>query len=669
MIMIPFRTRHLLGALALATIATTSAAPAATQTTVPPEATDTIALPGLVVTATRVPLPREALPTPVTVLTGAELRERGIATVGDALRTVPGVHVARAGQHGAQTSLFLRGGQSGYVKVLVDGVAVNDPGGAIDLADLTTDQVERIEIVRGPASVLYGSDAVTGVVQVFTRRGGGGAPTLALAATAGRGERRYEDGGFGTLEGDATLSGSAGGVRYMVGGGRSWNEGAYPFNSDRRLDALNARLDWTAPWGTELSVTGRFTDSDTGFPTDGSGALVNPNARLERRGLTTGLEAAHRLGDRVTLRGQLGLLDRSQLAHDDTDEPGGDFYRLAIDLTRLSADARLDIELPGSIASIGAALQNQQGTTAYRSRNQWGPFDADAEFSRRNLGYYAQLLSEPVPGLHVTLGGRLDENEVFGAFQTYRLGAAYVLGASRFRAAAGRAFREPTFAESFGSGFGDTGNPGLVPERAASWEVGAEQRIGPLLLGASWFDQVFEDLIQFTFATDGPNDPNYYNVAAAESRGLELTSEVTVRALTVGASYTRLHTGVLDPGLATDAGFVEGQPLLRRPASSGAFTGRYRFHHGSVGLTLNAVGEREDLDFGAGFPAPRVTLPSYTTVDLATEARLPLLAGPPASVLLRVENLLDAEYEGIRGFPAPGRLITLGVRILAGPRR
>jgi vitamin B12 transporter len=668
MTMTQLRTRPLLGALALATLAATSAhVPAAAQASPAPEPGDTIALPGLVVTATRVPLPREALPTSVTVLTGVELRERGVASVADALRTVPGVHVARAGQHGAQTSLFLRGGQSGYVKVLVDGVAVNDPGGAIDLADLTTDQVERIEIVRGPTSVLYGSDAVTGVVQIFTRRGGG-APTLAVTAAAGRGERRYEDGSFGTLEGDAALTGTAGGVGYMVGGGRSWSEGAYPFNSDRRHDGLNARLDWSAPWGTELSVTTRFTDSDTGFPTDGSGALVSPTARLERRALTTGLDAGHRLSDRVTVRGQLGLLDRSQLSHDGPVDAGGDFYRHAIDLTRVSADVRLDLDLPRATASIGAGRQDQRGATDYRSRSQWGPFDADAEFSRRNLGYYAQLLSEPVSGLHLTVGGRLDDNQVFGTFHTYRLGAAYILGDTRLRAAAGRAFREPTFAESFGSGFGDTGNPGLVPERAASWEVGAEQRLGPVLLGASWFDQGFQDLIQYTFTTDTPEDPNYYNVAAAEARGVELTAELEVGSLAIGASHTRLRTRVLDPGLATDAGFVQGQPLLRRPANSGSLTGRYRFHGGSFGLTLNAVGEREDLDFGAGFPAPRVTLPSYTTVDLAAEARVPLPAGPPSAVILRVENLLDADYEGIRGFPAPGRLISVGVRVHAGPR-
>ena len=143
---------------------------------------DTFALPGIVVTATRVPLTREAVPTPVTVWTREELQERGIHSVAEALAAIPAATVARAGSRGAQTSLFLRGGESDYVKVLIDGVAVNDPGGAFDYADLSTDQVERIEVVRGPVSVLYGSDAVSGVVQIFTRRAAG-APTITTCPT------------------------------------------------------------------------------------------------------------------------------------------------------------------------------------------------------------------------------------------------------------------------------------------------------------------------------------------------------------------------------------------------------------------------------------------------------------------------------------------------------
>src|SRR5437867_12453756 len=140
-------------------------------------------LPPVVVTATRVPAPRDALSTMVTVLRGDDLVARGITTVADALRSVAAATVVQTGSFGGVTSLFLRGGESDYVKVLLDGVPLNQPGGAFDFSSLTTDNVDRVEIVRGPASVLYGSDAVTGVVQIFTRRGAGGSGAGQAVAT------------------------------------------------------------------------------------------------------------------------------------------------------------------------------------------------------------------------------------------------------------------------------------------------------------------------------------------------------------------------------------------------------------------------------------------------------------------------------------------------------
>lgn len=631
---------------------------------------DAVLLPGLIVTATRVPMRAEALPTPVTVLTAADLRARDVRTVADALRTVPGATVVQAGPRGGQTSLFLRGGQSGYVKVLVDGVPVNDAGGAIDLADLTTHQIDRIEVVRGPVSVLYGSDAVTGVVQIFTRRGQG-APSFSLTTTGGVGERRHDDGRYGAMDAAGTLTGSAGPVGYTVGGGRSWNDGAYPFNNDRRIDALNARVDWDGSAGTDVSASVRFSDSDTGFPTDGAGNLVDLNARLERRSVSAGVEVGQRLSPRVVARVQVGLLDRDQLAHDEPDGPadtvGVYASRLHGTVRRLGGDARIDVALPRTMASVGIAVQDQRGTTSYASESEWGPLEAEAEFERQNRGYYAQLLSEPVPGLNLTAGGRLDDNAVFGTFRTHRVGLSYGAGATRVRGALGRAFREPTFPESFGSGFGDRGNPALVPERSRSWELGVDRHVvGPLRVGATWFDQQFRDMIQYTFATPEPDDPNYFNVGAATARGLEVAAEAEIERIRLDASYTWLTSRVRDPGLASDASFVEGDRLLRRPEHSASLAGRYRLQRGTVGVTIHRIGERDDLDFGAGFPAPRVTLPAYATVDLAAEHRLPAATGLAWDVMLRVENAFDARYEAVRGFPAPGRLIAIGLRLRAG---
>jgi vitamin B12 transporter len=626
--------------------------------------------------------------------------------VAEALSATPAATVARAGSPGAQTSLFLRGGEADYVKVLVDGVAVNDPGGAVDLADLGTDQVERIEVVRGPVSVLYGSDAVAGVVQVFTRRGAG-APTLTAQLMGGRGQERLAAGsaaaastaGPGTgspsagspgagspsqpgiyplWDAEATLTGSAGPVTYTVGGSRSWSDGLYPLNSDRHHTTGTARVAWT-PGTTELAVSTRYSDSRSHFPTDGTGALVDENARLDRTLWTTSVTAGFRLLPHLDARLQAGLMQRHQVSNDPVDGPadtlGTYASRLAWDVTRRSVDARVDWEAPewlvagtpAAVISVGAAWEDAGAATAYRSESAFGPYEAAADFRRSTVGTYAQLLSEPLAGVHITLGGRLDDSDTYGAFGTGRLGVAVEPWAgTRLRAALGRGFKEPAFDQVFGSGFGDVGNPSLEPERSRSREVGLEQEItggpaGALTLAATGFDQRFERLIQYTFTPPNPGDANYFNVGAARSRGLELEARVDAGRLEVTTSYTRLETEVLDPGLAGDAGFVEGEPLLRRPAHAGTFTVRYAADHGVLATTIHMVGEREDLDFAAGYPAPRVTLPAYATIDLSAEHALPL-PGPSVTALVRVENVLDARYQSIAGFPGLGRVVRLGLR-------
>jgi len=166
--------------------------------------TDTVKLNPVVVTATRIPTPAADLPVAVTVISGVQLRQQGIRTVAEALRTVPGASVVTTNAYGSQTSLFLRGGESDYVKVLIDGVPQNAPGGAYDFANLTTDNVERIEVVRGPTSVLYGSDAMTGVVQIFTRDGRG----------AAHGSVAVSGGTYGSNAVDATFAGGGGRAGY-----------------------------------------------------------------------------------------------------------------------------------------------------------------------------------------------------------------------------------------------------------------------------------------------------------------------------------------------------------------------------------------------------------------------------------------------------------------------
>jgi vitamin B12 transporter len=206
---------------------------------------DTARVAPIVVSATRVPLSQSALPVAVMVITGEQLRLRGVTTVADALNDVTSAYVAQSGSQGATTSLFLRGGESKYVKVLIDGVPANDPGGAFDFASLTTDNVERIEIVRGPASVIYGADAVTGVVHVITRRGVG-PQRVEADVRVGTGSRPQGGGMFGSesvqnWDAMGSLSGALSSGSYSMSLARHYSTGLYQLNNRYQNNLLSGR--------------------------------------------------------------------------------------------------------------------------------------------------------------------------------------------------------------------------------------------------------------------------------------------------------------------------------------------------------------------------------------------------------------------------------------------
>ncbi|HXO84397.1 MAG TPA: TonB-dependent receptor plug domain-containing protein, partial [Gemmatimonadales bacterium] len=235
---------------------------------------DTVELKPVVVTATRAAVPSVLVPAATTVLRGADLESHGVRTVAQALQLVPGVHIVETGSYGGQTSLFMRGGENDYVKVLVDGVPVNQPGGGLDLAHLTTDNVDRIEVVRGPASVLYGSDAVTGVVQIFTRAGTG--PTRFGADVRA--------GTYGSTQFGFDLEGGTPTLGYSMRASRFGSDGLYPVNNEYRNGVLSGRLRLRPDERTEASLSYRYGDDLYHFPTNGQGQPADSNQRSAERG-------------------------------------------------------------------------------------------------------------------------------------------------------------------------------------------------------------------------------------------------------------------------------------------------------------------------------------------------------------------------------------------------
>jgi vitamin B12 transporter len=625
---------------------------------------DTVALPEVVVTATRYPVAPESVSATLTVLHGDEIRSQGLRFVGDALREVAGTQIVQGGGFGATTSLFLRGGESDYTKVLIDGVPVNDPGGAFDFGSLTTDNIDRIEILRGPASVLYGSDAMTGVVQIITRRGTG---TAAVDASV--------DGGtYGTVRWGASARGGTDGVGWSASLSRLSTDGIYSLNNQYHNTVASGLVQARAGATTQASLAVRYQDGEFHFPTDFTGAPVDSNQFNTQRMTTISLGLTQALPS--ALRAEL-LLGRNEIERgfDDTPPPSSGsnaFSTSETSIQRNTVDGRLVFSGLAATTLLGGVVFDDEHEQDFsRSDGDFGPSSDSFEASRTNWGFYLQGTVHPIRQLQLNAGGRLDDNERFGDFWTYRVAAlGFITATTRVRASVGKGFKEPAFFDTYSTSPFAKGNPNLRPERSQNYEAGVEQDLahGHVMLSVTGFAQRFHDLIQFTAAPANPEDPNFFNVAAADASGVE-----TVLALRhlgpfdASASYAWLHTKVTDAGFDSgpDAQFVDQQRLIRRPDN--AVTLRLSAvldPRVSVGGVLTVIGSRDDLQF-AQFPNPtqRVTLPSYATVDLS--ARLALLEPhgltPGLALQARVENLFDEDYQQVAGFLSPGRTVIVGV--------
>jgi len=623
----------------------------------------TFSLDGLIVTASPTARSETSVANHVTVLGGDELRAGGARSLSDALRNVPGVGVVRGGSFGAVTSVFLRGGESDHTLVMIDGVQVNQAGGGFDFAGLTLDNVERVEIVRGPGSALYGSDAVAGVIHVITRTGRG-APRLGLS---------FDGGSFGRQDWAADFLAGTDRAGYSVSIARRSTDGSLAFNNEHVNTVVSGSARFLPDDETKVSVGVRVTDRVFHFPTDGSGVAVDRNSFTFSDETVASAALERNLGRIFSIDALLALAETDGGTDDAPDGPDDSvgFYAFkSFDhFRRAAAELRGHARLGSTVLTAGVEVEEERQRSFTESLSDFGPSNGSSENDRQNQGYYAHGTGT-ASLLSWNLGARVEDNERFGRFVSWQAGASVQLpGASipRLRASVGRGIKEPTFFENFATGFA-VGNPDLDPERSLGWEIGLEQSIlsGAVALDATWFDQTYDDLIQYTAAPPVTGGPNFFNVAGASSRGMEIDLTGTVNGFVLGGGWHWLDTRVTDAGFDSGAGasFVEGESLLRRAGNTVSL--RAGFSGASVDLTttLTITGERSDRDFTT-FPATPVVLDAYRLLTVGGELRLhDGGAGRPTFALqLRAENLLDVSYEEAFGFQAPGRGLYAGVRV------
>ena len=596
------------------------------------------------ITATRTSIPVDKVGFTTHVVGREEIEAQGARTIAQVLETVPGFSVVRTGSFGGQTAVFVRGGESNFNLVLVDGVQINEPGGAMDFADLTTANVERIEIVRGPGSVLYGSEAVTSIIHIITTQGQG-RPTANV---------QVEGGTFNSYLSSGSVSGGTERVGYALSGLFSDTSGFLPFNSDYQRGEMSARFDFQ-PWDSSaITATVRHQSSDQEFATDTSGAVVDPNDFRTAEDTLYSVRVSQFVASNYTSSVQFGFHRRDSenftIADGVTDFFDFDLIR---EDSRTYLDWQNDFGVGGShLLTTGLSYAREESIT--ESAN------------RRSLGVYIQDQISLSRRFSLTSGFRFDDNDRFQDFVSANLSASYKLSPqARLRASLGNGFRSPTFDEILGfPNFGIVGNPDLRPEQNLGMDAGIDLRLPGRAggLSATFFWNRFTDLIEFTFAVP-PGSPNTRNVQEARSQGLEIEGFREIRpGLKLGASYTLTGTEVTDSGSTPGGNFVEGDSLLRRPRHSGLVYVSYSAGRLTGRVDFKYKGQRDDRQFFPDFSSTRVELPGYLKVDFGL--RFPLFhwgTDGDVAFTLRGENLFDEKYEEIAGFDSPVRRVMAGL--------
>jgi len=671
----------------------------------------------LVVTAARSPQDRARLATSVTVVDAADIARAGAASLADALRAVPGLHVESTGREGALTSLFARGGESDHNLVLVDGVRVNQSGGSFDFSRISAAEIERVEVVRGAQSSLWGSDAMGSVVQVFTRRAGAG--TAGVAADA-------EAGSFGTARGDARVYGVAPHVDYHAGVTGRRTNGAF----DDVLPEAD-RFDQTAFDGGLGVALGSRALARTALRTSvAHGHAVGPFAYgpgdtgtlADSTDLSWHLDVSHSLGAMTTGRASMLYSRSSSTSADSVADPFFNVYTLlrgtpgalfpdSPRLVRLLTESEFRGLAPTSLAPgeflaftpfgvsdfpSSSETQFRRPAFRYQADVDWAAgqrLSAGYEFERErnplveefetdNHSFFVQQQFSGHDRWFATVGGRVDDKSRYGTSFSPKISAGVHVVAPRAQAfsslkvfaSAGKGIKNPQFGEVFGSAFAD-GNPDLEPERVRAIDGGVEATFAAerLRAGATVFDSRYRDLVEFRssnpfFSLDGV--PDFINVAGAKARGVELEGALQrpVAGITASASYTFLSSEVTDT-VNTGVQFQPGQPLLRRPRHSGSVRAAYQVARLTAYGEVRVVGERHDSSFlflstvagpnVAGGVTTDITVnPGYTVGSLGADVR----AADALTVFARADNIGNTSYEHVLGYPGMPRSFVAGVR-------
>ena len=614
----------------------------------------------LVVTGTHTPVPEHEFGGAYTVITETQIKQRQAVLVSDLLRDVPGFAVSRSGPPGKQTQLRVRGAEANQVLVLIDGIKANDIAGGdeFDFAHLSTANIARIEIVRGPQSAFYGSDALSGVINIMTKKSTNPATVTGFA----------EAGSFDTFYGGGRIAGTGPQYHYNIGGAYYTTAGNNIARQGDEADGYkNGTLSFAAGVNLssklQLDVTGRHIDAETQF--DGVGTAGLPvDADNETKVSQNYLQAKAGIS---LLNGTWENIVSATLTDTDNDN----FISRRVSDSTEGKKQRVDYQANFRFNAINWADAAQVLTFGFEhERDTFTQSGLVTVFGNPNqkqkmrttgltAGYRTRLWQ------HLFLSGsaRYETNSQFDNVTTYQASVAYKIPSwrTRFHASYGKGIKRPTFTERFGF-YPDSfsGNPSLKPESSKAWDIGIEHWLRPegVRFTLSYFQARLNDEITTRFGFPLSTSVNLASVS--KRRGIELAvSAKLFTRLNWSATYTWLD--------ATQPDLLGAQQQeIRRPRNSASTNFDYAFLHdrAQVNLNISYTGSQQDNFFPPpAFVLTPVDLSSYLLVNLVGQYRMT----DNLSAFIRLDNLLNQDYEDVFGFRTPGFGAAMGINISFQP--
>ncbi|MET0241421.1 MAG: TonB-dependent receptor [Sphingobium sp.] len=623
----------------------------------PPDAAADAESGAIIVTATRLATPVDQVPASVTVLDKDAIDRAQDVGVTELLLRTPGVSISRNGGYGTATSLRIRGAETDQTVVVIDGVKLNDPssaGGGYNFANLLTGDVSRIEILRGPQSTLWGSQAIGGVVNIVT----------ALPQKELEGSFDVEAGSRQTVSARAAIGGRTGPVAWRIGGQSFTTDGISaiaPAFGGREADGY-----------TNRSVTGRVeVEVAHGVSADLRGYYSHGRNEFDATSADSPAYGTNR--EFVGYAGiNVDLLDgrfRNRIGYGYTDTDRENFDRRNARPQTFDAAGRNErLEYQGSFAIVdglvalfGAENEKSRFRSVSPPAALTTPIPAPAIGNAEITSFYGQLSAQPVKGLTLTGGVRNDNHSRYGSKTLFSAGGIWALPTNTIlRASYGEGFKAPTLYQLFS----EYGNAALNPEQAHGWEAGAEQRFfgDRFSVGAVYFDRTTTDQIIYNSCTASSTLPlcfqpgttirragYYQNVARAQAHGLEVQAAAhPVEGLTIDGNYSWT---VAEDRSAGTANFGRWLPRRPRDTANGSISYAWPF-----GLTTGAAVRWSGHSFDNAANAQR--LDSYTLVDLRGEFAFT----PAIKLFARIENLFDENYMTAYRYGTLGRSIYVGLR-------